>query len=168
MISVCLFIIGMIPAEGLSPSYYKKFAKSIPERAALCVDLYTLAEREQVDPLLVLAVASMESGFLRNQVSSAGARGPLGVMPSNMRHFKCPKRGCRGWDYAIRGVQILREIEEDAHESGVTDRLCMRLSKYNAGNKGSCKGVGGKYAKLVISRYEAMHAFAMNTGCNCP
>lgn len=162
MLNICLFIIGLIPEEGLSASYYKKFGRSIPERLGACIDLYRLAEREGADPLLVLSVASMESGFMRKQISKAGARGLLGVMPSNMRSQPCwtSKRNKCAWgDYILRGVEILSEMDVESKS------ICDDLAQYNAGNKGRCAGVGGSYARMVLYRHSLMQN--VPTGGTC-
>ncbi len=63
------------------------------ERAATCTAWSALAtsagERHGVEPLLLLAVAWVESGFVASARSTAGARGPMQLMPATSRGFGC-------------------------------------------------------------------------------
>lgn len=144
MLSMCLVAISLVlPVDGdTSRSYARKFNKGIDHRVQNCMTLVHLSKQMKAPTLLILAIASVESGFKSRQVSSAGARGLLGVMPSNM---KGRDKGSRhAWEK--RGIEILMYLMERKD-------LCNSLAYYNAGSKGTCTGLGGGYAALVTARY---------------
>jgi len=132
--------------KNFSSSYANKFLNGKhKERVINCMFLVHLANEMRTNPSLIIAIASHESGFLSGRVSSAGAVGLLGVMPSLLnKKEKTPRM------MAMRGIEIFESWLEIARGD-----LCTALSKYNAGGKGSCKGKGrGKrYADLVLSRW---------------
>ncbi len=65
----------------------------VGERSQTCQAWQPLAEaaggRSDVEPLLLLAVAWVESGFVADARSSAGARGPLQLLTATSRAFGC-------------------------------------------------------------------------------
>ena len=65
----------------------------VGERAQTCSSWLPLAvaagSRSDVEPLLLMAVAWVESGFVADARSSAGARGPLQLLPTTSRAFGC-------------------------------------------------------------------------------
>ena len=144
MLSMCLVALSLVlPADGdTSRSYARKFNRSVDERVQNCISLIHLSRKMKAPTLLILAIASVESGFKSKQVSSAGARGLIGVMPSNMKGRDLKAR--LAWER--RGIEILKYLLE--HKD-----LCNALAYYNAGGDGTCTGLGGGYAALVTSRY---------------
>jgi len=146
MLSICLMAVSLVlPIDKkFSESYTSKFLNGMHEqRVSNCMMLVELSQKMNTNPALVLAIASHESGFLNNQVSSAGAVGLMGVMPSLLSpHEQTHKM------MAVRGIEIFNSWLEI---SG--GKICTALSKYNVGVKGSCKGRGRKYANLILDRW---------------
>ena len=146
MLSICLMAVSLVlPVEkDFSASYSKHFLNSKhQERVFNCMYLAKLAKERGENASLVLAIAVEESGFLSSQVSSAGAIGLMGLMPSNLRDV--PKRKRTKRVVALRSIQILNNFM-----SVTKGDLCDALAKYNGGMSGSCKGKGGNYAKRVM------------------
>ena len=148
MLSICLMAVSLVlPIDKkFSESYTSKFLNGMhQQRVSNCMMLVELSQKMNTNPALVLAIASHESGFLNNQVSSAGAVGLLGVMPSLLSPDERSQKMM-----AIRGIEIFNSWLDIAGGS-----ICEALSKYNAGGKGSCKngGRGRKYANLILDRW---------------
>lgn len=70
-------------------------------RHSVCVEVVTESVRQGVDPVLSVSVAWRESAFIRDAMSSAGAIGPMQVIP----RFWCKKQPC---DYIEAGVRALK------------------------------------------------------------
>jgi len=147
MLSMCLMAISLIlPVDGdISPSYARKFTRTMDERVQNCIALAKLSDTMNAPTMLVLSIASVESGFRSNQISKAGARGLIGVMPSNMKGRD--RKAHLAWEK--RGIEILKYLLEKRG-------ICDALAYYNAGYKGKCNGVGGGYASVVLERYQRM------------
>tara|TARA_B100001173_G_scaffold305287_1_gene310478 strand:+ start:2109 stop:2537 length:429 start_codon:yes stop_codon:yes gene_type:complete len=92
--------------------------KNITERVSVCVDVVNEAQRQNVEPALAVAVAWRESALTRDAVSSAGAVGPMQVMP----RFWCKSKSC---NYIEAGVRALKYYTKRYGEQG---GLCAYLS----------------------------------------
>jgi len=128
---------------GASPSYNQKIIKRVLPKMKICTQIYTEAEKQDVDPLLAISVGWHESRF-KNVTSGKGAKGPMGVIPK----YHCPKKGkC---NYVKAGVSALKKF--------LGDDLCTSLAKYNRGLKGQCKKGRSEYgyAKKVIRTYNSL------------
>lgn len=144
MLSLCLVALSLtLPVDKeFHPSYANKFMGGAPTKVKNCMRLAQLAKEMDAPVTLVLAIASRETGFKSGLVSSAGARGLLGVMPSNMRGRD--KSAKLAWER--RGIEILKFLLD------YKTNLCDALAYYNAGGNGSCNGIGGRYAASVMDR----------------
>ena len=144
MFVMCLYAVSLVlPTGDISLGYQKKFLKSHPSRVLNCMQVAKTAKKLNADIELAVAIASVETGFVSGLVSKAGARGLMGVMPSNMKgRPKTPE------SYLRRGVELMETVLD------MRPRLCDALAIYNAGLKGTCKGIGGTYAAVVMRRYE--------------
>lgn len=144
MLSLCLVALSLtLPVDKeFHQSYASKFMRGAPTKIKNCMELAKLAKEMDAPVTLVLAIASRETGFTKGLVSSAGARGLLGVMPSNMRGRN--KSAKLAWER--RGIEILMFLIEYKPE------LCDALAYYNAGARGSCNGLGGGYAADIMER----------------
>jgi hypothetical protein len=87
-------------------------------RAQVCEEIAAEAIAQDVNPVLAVAVAWRESAFTRSAVSSAGAVGPLQVMP----RFWCKSKPC---DYIEAGIRALKHYTE---KHGLNDGLCAYAS----------------------------------------
>lgn len=149
MLSICLMAVSLVlPVEkDFSSSYAKHFMNSRhQERVLNCMLLAKIAQEQGQNAPLILAIASVESGFLSNQKSPVGALGLMGLMPSNIKDVPKDKRTKKV--LVLRSMKILNNFKV----YGKGD-ICKTLAMYNAGMKGSCKGKGGGYAKTVLDRW---------------
>lgn len=120
-----------------------RYLDSYQSRMDTCLSLADEADRQSVPVPLVLAVAWVESKFYDKAVSSAGAIGPMQILPQ----FHCPGKREEGCDLIARGVEALRKYL--SKYSTVEKALCH----YNAGNV--CGKTGKRYAKRVrVLRYK--------------
>ena len=108
-------------------------------RARVCVEVATEAQAQGVDPLLAVSVAWRESAFIRSARSSAGAVGPMQVLP----RFWCKSKPC---DHIEAGVRALRYYTE---RHGVNDGLCA----YFSGKP--CGSASRHYMQAVLETFEA-------------
>ena len=107
LLCVSLFC-GLLTAEMSSPL----------KRQSVCEDVMEEADRQGVEPLLAVAVAWRESALTRNAKSSAGAVGPMQVIP----RFWCKSKPC---DYIEAGVRALKYY---TGRYGVQRGLCAYLT----------------------------------------
>jgi soluble lytic murein transglycosylase-like protein len=117
-------------------------------------DLFTRAgARHGVDPALLAAVASQESGFDPTAVSSAGARGLMQFMPATARGL-----GVDPLDPASAVDGAARYLAQLTRQFGSTE---LGLAAYNAG-PGTVSRYGGippypetqAYVRAVTSKAE--------------
>ena len=85
-----------------SDARLKGYVDSHDERLALLHTVYREAQRQNLDPDLVLAVMQVESAFDRYAVSRVGAQGLMQVMP-----FWRLEIGRHKWGYTHRRFQTL-------------------------------------------------------------
>jgi len=92
-------------------------------RTVVCVDVVLAARARGVDPRLAVSVAWHESRMAPNDESSAGAVGPMQVVP----RWWCPEGRRAGCDVVDAGMEALATY---------TGRYGLRegLARYNAGN----------------------------------
>ena len=121
------------------------------------------ATRYRLDPLLLHAIASVESNHHASARSSAGAIGVMQVMPDTARRFgvREPERDLH--DPAINievGAAYLSDLRTQYENN-----LKLMLAAYNAG-EGAVQRYGNRvppyaetqnYVKRVIRMYGALH-----------
>lgn len=91
------------------------------QREKVCVNVYMEAQRQGVEPLLAVAVAWTESAFISSARSSAGAVGPMQVLP----RFWCPGGKEKGCQLVKEGVRALKfYVKRYDHNGG----LCAYFS----------------------------------------
>ena len=149
---------GLEPAQANVAHWISKKYRVAPEPIAATVhEAFEAGRQNNVDPILILAVAAIESGFNPFAQSHAGAQGLMQVMT----RVHSDKYAYFGGDYAafdpksnVRvGVRILREYIER------TGSLQSGLKWYvGAANLGS----DGGYAAKVIAEYKRMYEAAYN------
>ena len=111
----------------------EKAAKNIVEHA------YAQADKQDIDPMLVLAVARTESGFKATAKSSEGAAGLMQVMP---RYHKKALAGRSAFNPEVSievGVGILKYCSDKSKEN-----VLKTLNCYSGGG-------GKKYMSRVLS-----------------
>ena len=154
--STALNPLGLGVAEAEVTHWISKKYRVAPEPIAATVhEAFEAGRQNNVDPILILAVAAIESGFNPFAQSHAGAQGLMQVMT----RVHSDKYAYFGGDYAafdpksnVRvGVRILREYIER------TGSLQSGLKWYvGAANLGS----DGGYAAKVIAEYKRMYEAA--------
>ena len=124
------------------PSYADQVRKTMPARFATCVDILQVAEVNQSKvPLeLIAATAYEESKFIRTAVSSAGAIGPLQILPK----YYCPGGKAKGCDVVQEGIATIGRFFK---RYKTPERA---LCHFVAGNR--CTAGGRRYANRIISR----------------
>lgn len=157
MLAMCLVALSFtLPSDKqFSSSYASVYMKGANHRVQNCMRLASLAKEMNAPVMLVLAIASKESGFKSKQISSAGARGLLGVMPSNMKG----RDKTKPLAFERRGIEILKYLLD------TESTLCGALAYYNAGTRGSCSGIGGGYAEDVMDRHSKLCALYDHEEC---
>ena len=129
-LALCLTLLG----QGNMPE------KVLEERASNCVELYELAEKEGVEPMLIISIAHTESRFSKKAVSKAGAMGIMQVLP---RYF-CPKKGkC---DYTAAGIKAWKAWSK---RRTIDEALC----RYNSGRPCSESSRARYYSRTVMRKY---------------
>lgn len=120
-------------------------------RAAVCEDVATEAARQGVEITLALAVAWRESAMTRNAVSTAGAVGPMQVIP----RFWCKVEPC---DHIEAGVRALKHYTESR---GTLDGLCA----YASGK--SCSRTGAQVHRYQMSVVKIWRRFRRKLAAVC-
>jgi hypothetical protein len=116
-----------------------------------------------VDPLLIQAVAQVESSENPKAVSPAGARGHMQLMPANLTRLNVPN-----WDKPEHnipaGTRMLDEALDAAHGDVTT---ALRI--YQGGTDRSKWGPQNEaYPKLVAAKYQQLKAQQGNAGNEAP
>ncbi len=109
-----------------------------------------------VDPALVAAVIDVESGFNRNALSSAGARGLMQLMPATAMRFGVSDANDPVQNVAAGTLYLGQLLQQ------FSGNLPYALAAYNAGES-SVRSYGGippyaeteAYVPRVLSRYAA-------------
>lgn len=115
-------------------------------RQDVCVDVVNEALKQGVDPVLAAAVSWRESAFLRNVKSSAGAVGPMQVIP----RFWCKSRPC---DYIEAGVRALKYYTSRHGEQGglcayFSGKPCHRSTQQASSYRSSVIMLAAKFNEL--------------------
>jgi cell wall-associated NlpC family hydrolase len=143
----------VLPESAAAPTLPSTSAASLP--GVPYSDLFTRAgNRHGVDPALLAAVASQESGFDSRAVSSAGAQGLMQFMPATARGL-----GVDAFDPASAVDGAARYLKDLIGQFGSTS---LGLAAYNAG-PGTVSRYGGippypetqNYVRSVLSKAEA-------------
>jgi len=108
---------------------------------AVCEDVGAAALVEGVPVELALAMAYTESRLNPDAESSAGALGPLQVIP----RWHCPRRRARGCDLVGVGVRTLKRYRAK-YGPAWADALCH----WNSGN--TCVRRARIFARVVLRR----------------
>ena len=122
-------------------SYNERFIeRHYQDRFNTCLDVAQLADNMGLDPMLAVSTALTESRFNKRVVSSAGAVGPLQILPK----YFCAKGYEDDCDFLHAGIAaLMRFLLKYGNEH---DALCH----YNAGNK--CGKQAHRYARRIIKR----------------
>jgi soluble lytic murein transglycosylase-like protein len=122
-----------------------RYVNDDTERTSILKSVYREANRQKMDPDLVLAVMQVESAFDRFAVSSAGAQGLMQVMPFWRKEIGRPQDNLTQIETNVRyGTTIL------AHYLTVSrGDLVDALARYN-GSRGRLN-----YPELVVYAYRA-------------
>lgn len=144
----CLVILTNVFSEIEAPSksLVRKFTSDIQSRIEICERVAQSALRKNVDPVLAISVAFVESKFT-DAVSKKKARGPLGVIPK----YHCKgKNALPTCDYIDAGIDAL---DTALNLSGYD--YCSALALYNRGVSGKCEQGRSeyKYAQVVLDIY---------------
>tara|TARA_R110000824_G_scaffold101754_1_gene241685 strand:- start:158 stop:613 length:456 start_codon:yes stop_codon:yes gene_type:complete len=118
-------------------------AKPHDQALSVCYQVGEAAERAGLPPELAVALAYTESRLNPAAESSAGALGPLQVIP----RWHCPGGRARGCDLIDAGILALLKFERKFGPSW-DDVLCH----WTQGNK--CWSVGRRFARIVLERAE--------------
>ena len=100
------------------------------------------SQKYNVDLNLILAVASVESGFRQNATSQAGAYGIMQIMPITAEHYSIDRKNIE--DNIEAGVKHLRD---SINEFGFND---YAIASYNAGIS---KVKNSNYRNIPETRY---------------
>jgi soluble lytic murein transglycosylase-like protein len=128
---------------------------------ALAPQMDAVARRHNIDPLLLHAVAHVESRHNTTAISSAGARGVMQVMPATAARF--------GVDHAVALHHAPTNLEVSAAylktlQGRFGTDLPLVLAAYNAG-EGAVERYGRRippfaetqlYVKLVLAKYQLL------------
>lgn len=90
----------------------------VEHRVSVCHDVGVEAIMQDVDPVLAIAVAWRESAFIRTAKSSAGAVGPMQVLP----RFWCKGSPC---NLVKAGIDALKHYTS---KYGIKSGLCAYFS----------------------------------------
>ena len=132
---ICLISVNVIAHDGRSVYYAKHYYRTKAPRAHQnCSLIARRAISYGLDPVEVISLSYVESGHSFGLVSSAGARGPLQVLPKYSPKLK----GDRDWiNPALRVWRWIRT------ESRFKDSLLRSAGRYNGG------GAQSTYARRV-------------------
>ena len=115
-------------------------------RHSVCVEVVTESVKQEVDPVLSASVAWRESAFIRDAMSSAGAVGPMQVIP----RFWCKKQPC---DYIESGVRALKYY---TLRHGERHGLCAYFSGKRCPVS---QGVSHSYRDKVLKTYSKFSSY---------
>ena len=141
---ICMIALTEMTA-GHDQTYVDRLAQTFPERLDVCLDVAMTASDHDVSIEMAVAVAYEESRFLPDVESSAGAVGPMQVIP----RYHCPNRTIENCDVVDAGVNALARYKH--RYQTWPEALCH----YNAGN--TCNDGSRRYARRVQSRAERLH-----------
>ncbi len=114
------------------------------DRLPACVKIASATVDAKMDIPLVLSIAWEESKFKMDAVSSAGALGPLQILP----RYHCPGGKADGCDLVENGLKAITKYM--SKHKVMKEALCH----YNGGNV--CGKGSKKYANRVIARMKSL------------
>jgi len=132
-----LALMNYFPDSTISTGYYAKLDNRYEDRLAVCLEIAQAAADNDVDPVLAISVAWVESGYRTDLVSSAGAVGPMQILPK----WHCPDGKVEGCPLIRNGVLVLKKLVNKY--GSAREALCH----YNGGIK--CGKHSRRYAKRV-------------------
>ncbi len=146
-----LLVVALVPAVPASAGP----AESVTARN-LDIGIREIAAVYRLEPALIKAVISVESGFNLRAVSPKGARGLMQLMPLTASQLGVEKI-YDAWENIEAGARYLRD-----HLDRFGGDLPLALAAYNAG-EGAVRSYGGvppypetrRYVADVLARYEA-------------
>jgi hypothetical protein len=140
----CWIALSAMFPKNPSKSYVHKQSKKVADRIYTCNRVATIAESEDLDPILLIALAFHESRF-SNVTSRRNAKGPLGAIAK----WHCPKN--KKCDYVRAGVQAFNKFLT----LNYGDR-CTAIAQFNRGLNGKCEEGRSEfyYATQVLSLYD--------------
>ena len=119
-------------------------AQQTEKRFQTCLAVGIVAEVEDVDATLAIALSFTESRFNADAVSSRGARGPLQIVP----RFHCPGGKAEGCDLITAGLRAMKKYRKKY--KSWPEALCHWAS----GNK--CYRRSRRFARVVLKRRRAL------------
>lgn len=147
---LCLSFVQSMFSPNMSAGYERKLLAGFSQRVQVCEKVAHASVASGHDWELMVSLSFEESRFFESDVSSAGAKGPMQVLPQ----FFCPKKGkcnyiqagLRAWDrWLTRSPKGPKQVS-------------TALCHYNSGNV--CTGGGRRYARRVLRRLRRMRARA--------
>lgn len=139
---------------------------SLATRAVqLAPQVDAVAQRYDIDPLLLHAIAYVESRHNANAVSHAGARGLMQVMPATGRRFGVTSPGALS--HAGTNLEVSATYLKNLQERFGND-LTLILAAYNAG-EGAVEKYGRRvppyaetrdYVQKVLAQYDTLRKAA--------
>lgn len=118
-----------------------------------CISIAEESNTQGVNPVLAISIGWVESRF-RNPVSSAGARGPLQIIP----RYWCPNGRLRGCDLTKSGVAAIENFYVRYSRTGMCGGDFLNVERYNdwlnplchynSGNR--CNRSSRSYARTVV------------------
>ena len=142
---LCFLVLTELFPVSASLSYVDKMGEQYTERLGVCVAVAMAAEQQQVRPSWAVSVA-MEESRMTSPVSSAGARGPLQVIP----RWGCDKGKAKGCDFVRAGLVVMRKW------MAMFPKPREWLCHYGSGN--NCTKASKAYADRVIKRQHRLSA----------
>lgn len=135
-----------------------RIAKSVPNHQFV-EDIFIVSQEYNIDPLLLHAIAEIESDFNPKAVSKAGARGLMQVMPDTARRFGMQNPNNELFN-PISNLRISSNYLRSLHKL-FGNNIPLILAAYNAGENAVIKyGYSippyretEKYVKKVMKRY---------------
>ena len=121
-----------------SSSYLRKVLRTYEDRMDTCLNIASLAKEWMVEETFAISIAWVESKFSEKVVSSAGAVGPMQVLPK----YWCPNGKQKGCDLTIAGIRALDRLVSKY------DTLAAAACHYNSGLK--CNKHSRRYATRVL------------------
>jgi soluble lytic murein transglycosylase-like protein len=151
------------PSKSDSPTdprheYSYRIAKTVPNHQFV-EDIFIVSQEYNIDPLLLHAIAEVESAFNANAISKAGAQGLMQVMPDTARRFgmQNPKQELFN---PISNLRVSSNYIRSLYEL-FGNNIPLILAAYNAGENAVIK-YGYKippyretknYVEKVMKRY---------------
>lgn len=125
-----------------TPPSLPRYEQQAKAAVLVCSDIVDRARDAQLDIVLPVGIGSVETGFRRDLESSAGAVGPLQVLP----RYWCPKVGnCNSIDAALNALKYCLN-KESGNETKALECYAGRGKR------------GRAYARRVMLRVRYLRA----------